>query len=336
MTMIFKTKLQKEYDNIIDAIKTQLHEQNLNKYDKEIDNAKLPKNDINIIKKTWKQNKQQAHELICWCYDIVTIQAIVNDTISNHKLYEDDEDGILHSTEANALKVKTIANTSLTDNNVYKIDFNDIVQKIVDFNYQQDYLADNEPDKLMAIQREQIENMMYNPDPNYNPYSDSSALQQLLNYQEKLNKSYQEALAKFYQKHADQPDKTALNDAFETRLDQIDAMSNLTTTEFEIVQKLENSQKRALLKLSSGSLIAGIKAVCIKYQRDLNNKNSKNTNKNNPSTLYQLRKLEQLNAAKRAAKDISHAKQLRLIRQFSKNNISPLTSKNSPQSTKKD
>lgn len=334
--MIFKTKLQKEYDNIIDAIKKQLHQQNLNQYEKQITNTKLPKNDTNVIKTTWKQDKQQAHELICWCYDITAIQAIVDDNISNHKLYKDDKDGILHSTEANALKVKTISNTNLTSDNVYKINFNDIVEKIIDFNYQQDYLADNEPDKLMAIQREQIENMMYNPDPNYNPYSDYNALQQLLDYQEKLNKSYQEALAKFYQNHTDQPTNTALNDAFETRLDQIDAMTNLTTTEFEIVQKLEDSQKRSLLKLSSGSLIAGIKAVCIKYQRDLNNKNSKNTNKNNPNALYQLRKLEQLNTAKRVAKDVAHAKQLRLIRQFSQDKISPLSSKNSYQTTKKD
>ena len=79
--LLIKTKLQKEYDNIIDAIKTQLHQQNLNQYEKQITNTKLPKNDINIIKKTWKQDKQQAHELICWCYDIITIQAIVDDNI---------------------------------------------------------------------------------------------------------------------------------------------------------------------------------------------------------------------------------------------------------------
>ena len=49
--MIFKTKLQKEYNHIINGIKIQLHQQNFTQYQKQVANTKLPKNDTNIIKK---------------------------------------------------------------------------------------------------------------------------------------------------------------------------------------------------------------------------------------------------------------------------------------------
>lgn len=257
--MIFKTKLQKEYNRIIDAIKTQLHQQNFTQYQKQVANTKLPKNDINIIKKAWKQDEKQAHELICWCYDVVALQAIIDVDSIDYKLYKNDENGILNSATANALKVKTLSNTSLTNNSVYDINFNDIVEKIVEYNYKRKYLSKNATYELLAINQAQALDLLeyQHTDKAFN------ATQQELAYQNQINDLYNKTIA-------NQTD-LQINDKFEARLNQLDAIANLTTTEFEIVQKFDTNQKQALLKLSDGSLIAGIKAACVKYQRDLNN-----------------------------------------------------------------
>ena len=257
--MIFKTKLQKEYNHIINGIKIQLHQQNFTQYQKQVANTKLPKNDTNIIKKTWKQDKQQARELICWCYDIIALQAIIGEDSIDYKLYNNNENGILNSSRANALKVKTLSNTSLTSHSVYEINFNDIIEKIVEYNYKLKYLSENAAYELLAINQTQaLDQLQYqHTDQAFN------ATQQELVYQNQINELYNKTIT-------EQTD-LQINDKFEARLNQLDAITNLTTTEFEIVQKFDTNQKQDLLKLSDGALIAGIKAVCIKYQRDLNN-----------------------------------------------------------------